>query len=141
MARYTSRTLQLLHALQSADFEGGDYGMVFQAPRWQPRLDMYESADGLVVLVEAAGLDEHRLQLHYEAGQLILEGQRERPTLPAPARCLQVEIDYGSFRRVVPLPPDADGGAINARYEAGLLIITVGRKRAAEASNVRVTVS
>ena len=41
----------------------------------------------------------------------------------------QVEISYGAFRRVLPLPADADGNAIEAHYHSGILQIIVPRKR------------
>ena len=141
MAKFTPRTIQLLHALQGADFDNGEFGIAFHPPRWQPRVDMYETVDGIVIQVEAAGLDENQLRLHYEPGQLIVEGRRDRPVLPSPARCLQVETDYGPFRRALPLPPDADGNAIQARYQAGLLIITVSRKQPSEPAHIRVSVT
>jgi len=141
MARFTPRAIHFLHALKDTDFDNGAFGMAFHPPRWQPRVDMYETAAGIIIQVEAAGLDEHQLRLHYEAGQLIVEGRRERPALPCQARCLQVETDYGPFRRVLPLPSDADGNAIEARYAAGLLVISVSRKQPSEPVNVRVAVS
>ncbi|HVF11362.1 MAG TPA: Hsp20/alpha crystallin family protein [Abditibacteriaceae bacterium] len=141
MAKFTPHTIHLLHTLLGPDFDHGEFGMASHPPRWQPRVDMYETPGGIVIQVEAAGLDERQLRLHYEAGQLIVEGQRDRPALPCPARCLQVETDYGPFRRVLPLPADADGNAIEAHYRAGLLVITIARKQPAEPVNVRVSVA
>jgi HSP20 family protein len=106
---------------------------------WQPRVDVYQTDDEILIHVEAAGLREDDLQLHFEDGQLIIEGRRERPDLPCPQHCLQVEIAYGAFRRVLALPRDADSGSIRAAYSNGVLQVTAPR-RAPEKTNVKISV-
>lgn len=95
---------------------------------WQPRVDIYQTENAILIHAEVAGVPEDRLRLHLENAQLVIEGERARPPLPCAQHCLQVEITYGAFRRVLPLPPDADGNAIQAQYQAGILQITVPRK-------------
>lgn len=106
---------------------------------WQPRVDVYQTEDATLMHVEVAGVPEDRLQLHLENNRLIIEGERERPPLPCPQHCVQVEITYGRFRRELPLPPDADGNAIQAHYQAGILQITIPR-RAPQNQNVKVEI-
>ena len=107
---------------------------------FQPRVDIYRDAEQLLIQVEAPGVDEDSLRLHFEPGQLLIEGRRERPQLPDSARCLCVEIEYGAFRRAIALPTDADADAIQARYQAGILIIAVPLRRAASLSPLRVNI-
>jgi HSP20 family protein len=50
------------------------------------------------------------------------------------------EISYGLFRRVLPLPDDADGSTLTTRYSNGVLEVAVdlpGARRAAGATPVR----
>lgn len=121
-----------------------EFGASWQG-RWEPRADIYQTADAIHIQIEAPGLDETNLSLEYDPqpGQLIVEGRRDRAGLPGAnllqaARCLQVEIEYGPFRRAVPLPPDIDSSGIAATYQAGLLLITVPRKKPSAAVNLRV---
>ena len=107
--------------------------------RWQPRVDIYQTDAEILIHVEAAGVLEDQLKLHLENGQLILEGERRQPPLPCPQHCIQVEIAYGAFRRVLPLPGDADGNAIEAHYHSGILQIVVPRKSKTE-QNVKVAI-
>jgi len=118
------------------------------AARWQPRTDIYQTPEAIYIQLEAPGLDHGNLRLDYEPepGQLIVEGRRERANLrgaawPKTAHCIQAEIEYGPFRRVINLPPDIDSEAIAATYEAGLLLITIPHKKPSEPVNVRVSVS
>ena len=95
---------------------------------WQPRVDIYQTDSAVLIHVEAAGIAEENLNLHLENGQLVIQGERRQPPLPCPQHCVQVEISYGAFARVLPLPPDADAQNIRAIYQSGILQITIPRK-------------
>jgi HSP20 family protein len=117
------RTQLLLQTLHGLENEGATWG----ATAWQPRVDVYEMADAILILVEAPGLQLDDLKLHFEPGSLLVEGIRSRAALPSQARAALVEMNYGPFRRRFVLPPNADGDGIAASYEAGILQITVPR--------------
>ena len=104
-----------------------DAVLAFDAPTWQPSVDIYEMSDALLVRVEAPGLQLEDLELSLDGTKLIIEGNRARQALPAPARVALVEMTYGRFRRVLPLPADVDGDNIQSRYEAGILQILIPR--------------
>lgn len=99
----------------------------WQEGNWQPRADIYVGDQNIYVYVEVAGLEEDQLRLHYESGELTIEGERLQPPLPDVTSCHQVEISYGRFRRVVPLPADVDAENIDAQYQSGILEITIPR--------------
>lgn len=94
---------------------------------WQPRLDIYEMDDAILIQIEAPGLHLEDLDLQWTPGQLLVAGVRSRPPLPGPARAALVEMNYGPFRRLIKLPDDVRGDAISARYENGILLITAPR--------------
>lgn len=109
---------------------------------WQPRADVHQTADEVLIQVEAPGLDAKNLRLHYEDGHLIVEGVRHRPAHATPCRCLQMEIEFGPFRRVLPLPPAAeiDATRIEAHLDAGFLTIHVPRRKPASSAPTRINV-
>jgi len=127
----------LLQTSPTGDLE---FGIGWSVTRWQPRTDVYETNKGLLIQVEAAGIDERDLRIQFEPGQLVIEGRRACPCFDEGAHCLQVEIDHGPFRRVLAIPAYADGNNITARYENGLLLITVPRRAPATPQNVRVAI-
>ncbi|MBW3635409.1 MAG: Hsp20/alpha crystallin family protein [Armatimonadetes bacterium] len=120
------RTHLLLHTLHGLETPHSSWSV----SAWQPRVDVYEMADAIVILVEAPGLETDNLKLHFEPGELIVEGFRTRPQLPDAARAALVEIHYGVFKRQFVLPANADGEGIAATYDAGILQITVPRRPA-----------
>lgn len=125
-------------------------GFAWAEPGWQPRVDIYETTDALFLTIEVPGVADDHVRVHFVPGQngaaphLVIEGRRDAPAIPdavGPARCLQVEIEHGPFRREVRLPRDADGETISASRQNGLLIITIPRRRAAPSQNIKVNVS
>ena len=116
-----------------------DAVLSFDAPTWQPSVDIYEMADALLVQVEAPGLSLDDLNLSLDGGKLIVEGNRVRPPLPSPARVALVEMTYGKFRRVLPLPADVDGDSIEATYDAGVLQIHIPRVPRAAPKQLRIS--
>lgn len=130
------RTHLLLQALNGVDAEGRSWN----SATWTPPVDVYELQDCILIQVEAPGLKLENLQIQFEPGQLSVQGQREKPQLPGPARAALVEMNYGPFRRKFVLPPDADGDGIQATYDLGVLQIRVPRRAPALPINVRINV-
>jgi HSP20 family protein len=92
---------------------------------WRPATDVYEVADGFVVVVELAGVEEKNLSITLENRRLRIAGSR-----PLPAGCdgkqpLQLEIEQGPFERQIALPADADAEGVKARFDRGLLLVHI----------------
>jgi HSP20 family protein len=94
-----------------------------------PRADMVQTPDALHITIELPGISGDDLRLRFEPERLIVEGHRERPSWETPSRVVQMEIAYGTFRRVLALPPEADGAGISAAYENGVLQVHVPLNR------------
>jgi HSP20 family protein len=128
------RTHLLLHTLHGLENENSSWNMA----AWQPRVDVYEMTDSIVILVEAPGLQIEHLKLDFEPGELLVQGIRTRPPLPETARVALVEMQYGAFRRRFALPADADGDGISATYDAGILTVSVPRHEKKPKREIRV---
>ncbi len=113
------------------------------ASEWVPNTDVYDSPDGLIVKVELAGVSCDGFSIHLEARALVIEGVRRDPyARPASGgacpgssgdyRFRQMEIEYGPFRRVIPLPYAVSSSRASARCEGGICEIRLPRGRAAE---------
>jgi HSP20 family protein len=96
------------------------------AGRW-PAVDVAYASHPpwAIVTVEIAGLRADEIELHVEGRRLILAGRRGAPS-PAGEVYQQIEIERGSFRRVVELGADVDADRVRARYEDGMLRVELG---------------
>lgn len=98
---------------------------------WQPRVNVYSTARGLVLCVELAGLEASEVTLEaLTATRIRLGGVRERPghaDLVTPC-CMEVmEIDEGRFERDVELPEAVNVGGAQVSYDRGFLWIFLPR--------------
>lgn len=101
---------------------------------WSPRVDVYETAQSVVVKVCAAGLDPEQIELTLSSDNrfLSLRGMRvEKDDDRADRiRYYQLEVYYGPFERVVALPPDVplDKEGMTAVYRDGFLKVVLPKR-------------
>jgi HSP20 family molecular chaperone IbpA len=75
-----------------------------QVPTWQPPTDVFETADGLFIVVALPGVDAHDIDVAIERDILVISGIRHLPTVTRRAAIRRLEIPYGRFERQVGLP-------------------------------------
>ena len=87
-----------------------------------PAVDVAYTADPptAIVTAELAGVDMDTLELEIQGRKLLLAGRRDLPAVDGDVY-QQVEIERGSFRRVIELGADVRSDEAKARYEEGML--------------------
>lgn len=100
--------------------------MVRFSPRtWQPPIDVYETDDEVVVLVELAGGDEDEIEVIVHNNILIVRGERRDIKQGIKRTYSQMEILWGSFERQIVLPTNVNVEQIKAFYDRGFLEVTL----------------
>jgi HSP20 family protein len=100
----------------------------FSGPRrgFRPNVDSYHTDDPheLTVVVEVPGIDPHSLTIVVSERTLVVAGERSRER--ADGRVYQqMEIEHGPFQRQVRLAEDVDPERANARYEHGMVTVSL----------------
>jgi HSP20 family protein len=103
----------------------GGMPLPFATPGMRPAVDVYETSDALVIVVEAPGLSESSLEVFLERQYLRVRGYRVRPAPENATRCHRCEIDAGPFDLLIPLPYPPAAGDIKAQFEMGFLRIVL----------------
>lgn len=102
---------------------------------WAPRVDVYETDTDVVVKVCVAGLEPDQMELTISADNrfLTLRGVRSEhdDDKAQRIRYYQLEVYYGPFERVVPLPVDVplDRDKLAATYKDGFLKVVMPKVR------------
>ncbi len=93
---------------------------------WTPSVDVFYVDDPprAVVHVELPGVDPATIDLEVRGRELVVRGTRPAQD-PGGRLYQQVEIPRGAFRRVVELGALVASEAASARYEAGILEVTL----------------
>jgi len=106
---------------------------------WGPAVDVCETEDALHVIVDLAGVEKDALSVVVEGNFLRISGRRYSPLEKGNRRYYQVEIEYGPFERIIRLSVLIDYSTIDARYENGLLHITLAKEKGSEPIKINIT--
>jgi HSP20 family protein len=92
---------------------------------WKPAVDIYESPQALIVLVEIPGMRREAIEVTLRDNILRIAGHRHG-AMPEGARtCHQMEIACGPFERRLRIGAPIDTRRITAEYQNGFLRITL----------------
>ncbi len=94
---------------------------------WQPPVDVYESADALVVLADVPGVDPSTIDLSVTANVLTLKGNKVPSGLPE-SELQTRERRTGVFHRELVLPSDVDFDRAHAQANNGVLMIHLPKR-------------
>jgi len=98
-----------------------------EADRWQPAIDVVETLEALLVLVEVPGLAASDLRVEVQGASVIIAGHK-RPTRPDPeARYHRLERGRGTFERTIELSEPVNTHRGVARLRGGVLTVEFPR--------------
>ncbi len=101
------------------------------------RVEDYRDEEKYVLRAELPGMDpEKDISITVANGMLTVEAERSEEAR-AKGRS---EFRYGSMRRTVTLPADVDADKITARYEKGILEVTVPLPKAPHPEAKTITI-
>jgi HSP20 family molecular chaperone IbpA len=111
----SSRPMALLHTER----------FLLAEPRWRPAVDLYETPGAVRVTVDLAGVEEDDVEILLFDDAVVIEGTRVLPACEGEAVYHAAAIRQGPFRAAVALPAPVDTGAVEARFERGLLRVAL----------------
>jgi HSP20 family protein len=109
---------------------GQPFSFLYPAPsKWRPNVDVFESEDSVVVIIELAGVKRENVLLTYDDGKLYVNGVRRDEIQYKNRKYCQMEINYNDFERAVYLPENIHVDKITARLNNGLMIVEAPKKK------------
>jgi HSP20 family protein len=96
-------------------------------PHWQAPVDVFETHDGLTILIALPGVELEHINVVLSAGVLVVRGERPLPSEVQTSRILRMEIPHGHFERRIELP--AEPFELSGRHLAnGCLMLRLLRR-------------
>jgi HSP20 family protein len=112
----------------------GDGGAIFV-----PDVEITRRGDKIVAQIDLPGLSPDDVGVTVDNGMLIVEGERRSEHDRCEGDVWTCERTYGRFQRVIPLPENADLDSAEARFENGVLEISIrAPEQKAEGKRVEV---
>ena len=96
--------------------------------RWRPQIDIYETAEEIIVRGEIAGVPREGIELEITTGTVKISGIREGGAQGGGVCYYLAEIPCGYFERTLPLPALVDTETAAAVYRDGLLEIRLAKR-------------
>jgi HSP20 family protein len=96
-------------------------GEVWRLGRWSPAVDIYETADALILKAELPGFSREDVNLEIKQHALLLRGSRPREFEVAVEHYHCIERMSGAFQRIFLLPTTIDSEKVTISCQDGLL--------------------
>ena len=110
------------------------------ASAWSPPVDIYETAENLILKAELPGLSKNDIDIQVRDNRLTLKGERRHEKEVKEENYLRVERAYGAFQRVFSLPTDIQPDKIHATFKDGVLEVTIPKAEVAKPKQITVEV-
>ena len=107
---------------------------------WSPALDLYQSTDNIVAVVELPGMRKEDIEISLQDGMLTITGERKSET-PEGDKAERTERYVGKFRRSISLPTQVDANKVTASYRDGILTVTLPKAEEAKPKQIKVDVA
>ena len=100
-----------------------------------PPVDIYENADGLLLIADLPGVSSDELSVSYEKGQLTIEARRQAAF---EGNVLASEFRPVDYRRTFLVPQGIDAEKISADLTAGVLRLKLPKAEALKPRQIHV---
>ena len=112
----------------------------FSSSRFRPRIDVVDEGPVLRVTAELPGMEREDLNVTAEDGALVLRGKKNQDVRSGENGCYRLERDHGSFVRTIPMPDDADPDRALAKFDNGVLTLTVPKLETLRTTGRRIDI-
>jgi len=125
---------QTLSKTRTEDEEG------LTASTWSPAVDIYETADSIVLKAELPGLSRENIDIQVRDNTLTLKGERKFEREVKDENYLRIERSYGAFQRGFSLPAVIQQDKIKATFKEGVLEVSMPKAEEAKPTQVKIEV-
>jgi HSP20 family protein len=110
------------------------------ATTWTPAVDIYETADTIVMKAELPGVTREDIHIQIDGSTLTLKGERRFARDVQEESYLRIERAYGSFHRSFALPATVQQENVRAVLRDGVLELTLPKAEDTKPKRISVDV-
>lgn len=105
---------------------------------WIPPMDVCETDTHVVIRLEAPGIAVADLDISIAGNLLSVAGRKPESTDHTASEFYLCERRFGSFRRIIDLPPTADPASASAESDNGLITIRIAKSPAPQTRQLEI---
>jgi len=107
---------------------------------WDPAFEIRETKDQVILEAELPGLSKKDIDVSFKDGVLTVSGERQEREVTENETVHCSEQRYGKFVRSFSLPGEVDEDKVEAKYNDGILSITLTKVVAEEPEKKKITI-
>jgi len=107
---------------------------------WQPKADITETKDAIVVKAELPGVEPKDLEVTISGDILTIKGEKEKEEEKKDEKYHYTERYRGSFERSFRIPAEIQEDKIEASFDKGILTVTLAKTAEAKTKEIKVEV-
>jgi HSP20 family protein len=92
---------------------------------FSPKIDISEKGNQLIIDAEIPGVQKEDLKITLQDNILTIEGEKKNVSEEDKRNYFRTERIYGAFKKSFNLPEDVDSDKVNAKFNNGVLSITL----------------
>lgn len=118
------------------DFAGGEQR--FFGSDFSPSCELCEEKSNYVMKFDMPGVKKEDVKIEIEGNQLTVSAERKEEKKSEDKKRRYSEVSYGSYRRSFTLPSPIDDKKADAKFENGVLTVTVPKTEMSKAKQISV---
>lgn len=107
---------------------------------WQPPVDIYETADSVVIKAEIPDVDQKDIDVRIEDNMLTIRGERKQDKDLMRENYHRIERYFGPFQRSFSLPPSIAQDRVKASCDRGVLTLILPKREEVKPRQITVQV-
>ncbi len=107
---------------------------------FMPAIDVFENDKGYELEVELPGMKRDEIEISLNDHVLTIKGEKKDEHVEEKKGSKILERTYGAFERSFTIPEDVDSENINAKYEDGVLKLTIPKRPESKSKKVKIEV-
>lgn len=94
-----------------------------------PAIEMEDRGNEFIIRAMIPGMNKDNVEVIVDEDRIIIKGEYKQEKKTEESNIIYSEISYGAFERVIPLPELVRAEEAKARFEDGILVITLPKHR------------
>lgn len=107
---------------------------------WLPAVDLHEEDDAYILEADLPGMTRDDIDLQIEDDVVTLKGHREQKHEDKREGYERLERSYGSFTRSFRIPGGVDSSKAEAKFDNGVLRVTLPKPEDAKPRQIKVNI-
>jgi HSP20 family protein len=108
---------------------------------WTPPVDIYETSDAYVLHADLPGLKREEIEVQLVENQITIRGNRKREEQVTEKGFRRYERAEGRFERNFRIKDGVDPAKVEAKFENGVLTVTLPKPEEAKPRQIEVKIS